>query len=56
MTKTIADENRKVFSEKAKLAKLWTESEKSFGNRGTSEAGGMHHCLWGMDAPVRQCA
>jgi len=46
----LADENRKICSEKVKSGKFLTESEIFSGNRVKCETEGMHHCLRGMDA------
>src|SRR6218665_582474 len=52
-TEILADEIRKMCTEKGNMQKISTESETFFGNReGKSERrGGMHHCLRGDGRP-----
>jgi len=47
----LADENRKIFREKVKLGKFFTESEIFFANSGKFETEEMHHCLRGDGRP-----
>jgi len=55
LSEILADENRKILSEKVKLGRFSMKSKFFFGNRGKSETGGK--CIIaseGMDAPAEE--